>query len=409
MALGRWIGIAFAVVLTGSAAWSQQKTIKDPAEYNAYVAALKLNNPAQKAAAMEAFVAHYPKSVVKIDALEQAMAAYQQAGDTNKIENAATRILKVEPNNVRALAIEVFLKRNAATHGDAAAAAISAVDAERGLQALAHWSKPAGVTDAEFKKLHDQMITIFEGAAGFAALQKKDYAKAREHYRKSVALDPNNLQDVYQLAVSELETSPLDSNGFWHAARALKLSAGNAAGQESIGRYGKAKYKKYHGREDGWNAIVARAAKEADVPAGFAETIKLAPTPAEIAVQAVRDNDPKDLSFSDWEYVLGYRDVSPANKEAAAKVWNSIQAVQNNGAAKIKMPVKVITASATSLDVAITDDNQQAKNADMRVVLAKPLTVLPAPGTTIDVVGSITNYKLKPFLFQMTNGEIAAK
>jgi tetratricopeptide (TPR) repeat protein len=410
MALRRWIAIALFLALTTSAAWPQQtKTIKDPAEYNAYIAALNLSNPVQKAAAMEAFAARYPKSVVRIDALEQAMAAYQQAGNAPKVEASAERILHIEPNNVRALAIVAFLKRSAAAQGNAAAVAASAAAAERGLKALPHWAKPNGMNNAEFKKLHNQMTAIFEGAAGFAALQAKDYAKARDHYRKSIAIDPNSMQDVYQLAVAELEMTPLDADGFWHVARALKLSAGNAAAQQSIARYGKAKYKKYHGGEDGWDAIVAQAAKTANVPAGFAQSIKAAPTPAELAVNAVRDNDPKSLSFGDWEYILGYRDASPANKDAADKVWNAIQALQKNGAVKLKISVKLIRADATTLDVAITDDNQKSNTADMRVMLAKPLAALPAAGAMVDVTGVITGYTPKPFVFQITNGEVAAK
>src|SRR5579884_4037750 len=58
---------------------TSQKVIKDPAEYNAYMAALNTTDPAAKGAAMEAFVAQYPNSIVKVDALQQAMGAYQQA------------------------------------------------------------------------------------------------------------------------------------------------------------------------------------------------------------------------------------------------------------------------------------------------------------------------------------------
>ncbi len=65
---------------------TSQKVIKDPAEYNAYITALNTTDPAAKAAAMEAFVTQYPNSIVKIDALEQAMAAYQQANNQQKVE-----------------------------------------------------------------------------------------------------------------------------------------------------------------------------------------------------------------------------------------------------------------------------------------------------------------------------------
>src|SRR3954464_2051793 len=87
---------------------SQQKTIKDPAEYNSYITATGLTDPAQKAAALEAFVQQYPNSVVKEDALAAAMAAYQQAGNLAKSADVAARILQTNPNNVPAIAVSVF-------------------------------------------------------------------------------------------------------------------------------------------------------------------------------------------------------------------------------------------------------------------------------------------------------------
>src|ERR1035438_5376918 len=104
------------------------------------------------------------------------------------------------------------------------------------------------------------MRGIFNGAAGFAALQEKDYAKAREHLGKAVAIDGTNMQDVFQLSVAELEMNPRDADGFWHAARAMHFAGANAAGRQSIEAYVKAKYKKFHGGIDGWDLLVKAAA-----------------------------------------------------------------------------------------------------------------------------------------------------
>src|SRR5215472_12544466 len=52
---------------------TNQKVIKDQAEYNAYMTALNTTDPAARAAAMEAFLKQYPNSIVKLEALEQAM------------------------------------------------------------------------------------------------------------------------------------------------------------------------------------------------------------------------------------------------------------------------------------------------------------------------------------------------
>ena len=79
-----------------------KKEIKDPAEYNAYVNAYQQQNPVMKAQALEAFLQTYPNTVMKEDALELLMVAYQQANDAQKALDAATRVLQVNPNNIRA-------------------------------------------------------------------------------------------------------------------------------------------------------------------------------------------------------------------------------------------------------------------------------------------------------------------
>jgi tetratricopeptide (TPR) repeat protein len=382
-----------------------QKVIKDAVEYNAYLAALNTQDPAQRGAAMEAFVAQYPASVVKLDALEQAMAAYQQAGNQNKVMSIAKRLLELDPGHVRALAIVTAVDRALASQGDAKALAEAGANAEKGLKSLPGWQKPEGMSDADFEKMRKQMAEIFQGTAGFAALQAKDYAGARDHYMKSIEIDPTNLQDVYQLAVAELEMKPLDPNGFWYVAKAFQLAQGNAAGQKSIEDYGKAKYRRYHGGEDGWDQLIAGAAKQADRPSDF--SVKPAATPAEIAVKAVHDNAPGDLSFGDWEFVLSFRDASPANKEAADKVMQAILEKEKQGAARMKIPVKVISATPDAIQAAITDDNQQAGKADLQITMTKPMLHPPAAGAMIDILGVITDYVPSPFAFVMKEGELA--
>jgi len=90
------VALSFTLLLTAAVYGVQasQKVIKDPAEYNAYITALNTEAPAAKAAAMEAFVTQYPGSVVKVDALEEAMAAYQKNSDTAKVGQTAERILQ---------------------------------------------------------------------------------------------------------------------------------------------------------------------------------------------------------------------------------------------------------------------------------------------------------------------------
>ena len=389
---------------------TSQKVIKDPAEYNAYITALNTTDPAAKAAAMEAFVQQYPNSIVKIDALEQAMAAYQQAGNQAKVEDTAKRILQIDPNNIRALAIVAFIDRTKATQGNQAALQSTCNESQAGLQHLPTWQKPEGLSDADFTKLKNQMSTIFEGAAGFCALQAKNYPVAKEHYAKALQIEPNNFGDTFQLAIAELQTTPLDLVGFWHCAKAMNLaqSQNNAAGAQSINNYCKAIYHNYHGNDQGWDQFVQQTGALTAPPANIAQMITPKPTPCDLAVQAVQQNDVTQLSFGDKEFILQQKGCSPAGTEAADKVWQSIQDLEKGGQAKLKIPVKVISATSDTIDAAITEDNQAANKADLHVMMEKPMTKPPAAGTMTDIIGIITSYTPNPFMFTMEKGELPA-
>jgi tetratricopeptide (TPR) repeat protein len=389
---------------------TSQKVIKDPAEYNAYITALNTTDPAAKGAAMEAFVAQYPNSIVKIDALEQAMNAYQQANNQQNVEQTARQILTIDPNHVRALAIVVYLERGQIK--DAATGAKARADAEHGLQELGNW-KPTDVSGAEMEKLRNQMTGIFAGTAAFGALQQKDYANARKFYEQALKVDPNDLGNNYQMGIALLESNPMDPLGFWYGAKALSVAQSsnppNTQAVQSMSPYFVSRYKKYHGNTDDWNQRIAAAATQTVPPANFVASIPLAPTPCDLAAQAVQQNDPGALSFSDWELVLSCRDKTPANKDAAEKVWAAIQAKEKNGEARLRIPVKVIAVTDPStLEVALSDDNQAANKADMRVTMDKPMTKPPAAGATTDIIGVISEYTPDPFMFTMTKGELPA-
>src|SRR6266700_541571 len=397
---------------------ANQKIIKDDAEYNAYMAALRTQTPMARAQAMETFNAQYPQSIMKIDALEQTMAAYQQvtaafhqAGNPKEVEAASSalatayKILEINPNHVSALTVVAIIERSRVT--DLPKAAKLRAVAEKALQLLPTWQKPEGMSDADFEKSKDQMAEIFEGAAGFGALQANDYAAARAYYTKSTQLDPNNLQDIYQLGLTDLKMNPIDVKGLWYIAKAVTLDGNNVEGQKAIGDYGQSVYTKYHGGVDGWSKLLADAAKQTAIPADF--TVKAAPTECEIAADAVKQNPADKLSFSDWEFVLSHRDCSADAGAAAKQVWEAIESKQKNGEAKVKMSgVKVIAATRNSIEAALTEDNQQGNTADMHIVMGKPMTKPPAPGTSIDIIGVFTAYAPNPFMFTMEKGELPA-
>lgn len=154
---------------------------------------------------------------------------------------------------------------------------------------------------------------------------------------------------------------------------------------------------------------MATAATQTAPPPDFVASIPLAPTPCDLAAQAVQQNGADALSFSDWEMVLSCRDKTPANKTAADQVWQDIQTKEKNGEAKLKIPVKVVAVpDPSSLEVAVSEDNQAANKTDMKVAMEKPMTKPPAVGTDLEIIGVISDYTPDPFMFTMTKGELPA-
>ena len=89
----------------------QQKVIKDPAEYKAYVDAVQTADAAQRATVLESFLKTYPNSVMKEDGTELLLKTYQQllATDpqkyTQKVLDTGQQLLQINPNNLTALAL----------------------------------------------------------------------------------------------------------------------------------------------------------------------------------------------------------------------------------------------------------------------------------------------------------------
>ncbi len=274
------------------AAGQARGSFANPAEYDNFQAALKTQDPARRATAMEVFAAWYPGSVLRTESLEHAMAAWMAAKEPAKADFVAGKLLQIDPDNVHALAHRVYAAprtRRAGRRRPRSSPWSPAPSAA--LRALAKWQKPSTLDDATFARAKEQMSAVFNGALGYAALQVKDYDKARRYYRASVTAEPDNLQDVYQLAVAQLEGTPLDALGFWFAARSIAIAraAKNDTAAKDIDRYVRSRYRLYRGSEEGWDELLARVvAGEKAPPGGFVKSIPRALTPAELARAAGR-------------------------------------------------------------------------------------------------------------------------
>ena len=383
-----------------AASQSAAPVIKDPAEYNAYVGALGQKDNAAKISGLEAFLAQYPNSIMKNQALEILMGTYQQAGNMQKTTDTATKLVAADPCNERALALLAYFDRMQAQQG-AANAAVLLGDGQKygqaGLDCLPKFAKPDGTSDDDFKKMKDQMTGIFDSALGISALQNKKYADAVKYLRPAVDSNPQDFSLVYPLALAYLGPTPADpatppdyQNGIWFAARAAAVAPAQA--QAQIEKYARGQYVKFHAGDDGWAELLAAAkANGPQVP------IKPAPTPAEQAHAMVLATQPDKMDFAQWEFVL-----TNGSQEDQDAVWNVIKgkAVQMNGT--------VISTEPNEFMIAGSSDDIDAKKADITLKFADavPVKMIPKAGASFDFQGEPASYTPSPFMMVLENAKL---
>ena len=256
--------------------------IKDVAEYRALMAAMSLQDPKQKVAAMEAFIVQYPRSAAKATALEEMLEAYARTGDEANEVGTANRILQVEPDNLRVLAILTFFARGCVEQDPIRPVTDASKDlldvGQKGLANLPEWLKTHAPFPSDAVRLRDELTMIFAGAAGRGALQNEDYRSARTFYEQALAINPLNLPDLYELALADLGMNPVDPNGFWYCGKVMSLlfPSQNKVPREVFSGYCKTQWQAHGGKPEEWNQLVSSTEKDVKPPKDFAQSRLLA-------------------------------------------------------------------------------------------------------------------------------------
>ncbi len=395
-----------APTMLAQSANSSTITIKDPAEYNAYNSAIGQPTPQAKEQAIEAFLQQYPNSVVKQQMLEVLMGAYSETGNTQKALDTARKVLAVDPNDMRALALSAFVLRAQAGQKTNPAEAQplldeAAADAQKGLNAPA----PTGADAANFDKMKTAVTPLFNGAIAADDLEKKDYAGAIQNFQAELKAMPEPdttkgpaIEDTYLLGTAYTQQNPQDLvNAVWYLARAAAYAP--EPFKDQIQKAAQYWYKKYHGTMDGFDQVQAQSKTSLMPPAGF--TIAAAPpppSPQQLAHTAVTSTpDLKTMALTDKEFVL-----SNGTPDDAGKVWDTMKGLTT------KVPGKVIAATPDSVKLAVSDDAQQSNKADFTINMKTPLRTLPTVGSTINLIATFDSYTQTPPMIIMKDGEAPA-
>jgi len=393
-------------------------TIKDPQEFNAYQLANTQSDPKTKVGQLEDFLTKYPQSVVKAAVLDALLDTYQGLQDADKTLMTADRMLKIDPNNMKAIFISVFIRKGqcaktvdpkSGVSNDPQTCDEAATLAQNGLDA----KKPAATSDDDWKKLTGNTYPAFHSAKALDFIvSKKDPKAGIEEYRKELMLysaedskKGQALWDTLQLAEAytkqevidaklareaalKAKTSPADADAK-AAAKAAKDADGNdmvqavwfyarawnfapASLKTPIETKMKFYFNKQHGNLEGLDAVKTSAAATVFPPGDLVVTA--APTPAEVVHKLIVETpDLNTLALSDKEYIL-----ANADQEDADKLWALMKGKATPA------PGEVISATASQIQLAVSQDAKDAnpKFADFIVNLKTPLADkdIPAAG-----------------------------
>ncbi len=400
----------------------QQVVIKDQAEYQAYESATGQADPAQKAQALEAFLQQYPNTVVKKEALENLLATYQKTQNAAKLLDTAQRILQVEPTNEQALLVVAFIKstqaQQAASQAGANQQAIAqqyadaAQWAQKALDGIDKLQKPATVDDAGFQQQKNQIIIAMNATIGLSNYLAGNFQAAVQPLFKAVQLNPQDVADMEYLGVSmakpntrakmyadpEAKTQLL-AGVFW-LCKAVSIAP--PAAKPQFTQAAQYYYNRFHGSQEGFEACVQQAASMPQPSPEF--KITPVPSPQEQVAQVLASTAPDQIlvkeGFDTWESIL-----TLAQAADAQKVWEATKGKP------IELSGVVMNASASQLQLAVSEAAQTEKRADVTIQLKAPLTAPPAVATAdYAVVGIADSYTAQPaFMLTLTNGAPKAK
>jgi hypothetical protein len=285
--------------------------------------------------------------------------------------------------------------------------------------------KPKDMSDADWATLKQKGYPVFYGAIGAADFGKSDNAGAIAAYKSELSASPlaattspgSTLMDTYWLASSYYTSKPPDFlNCAYYGARAAAYAP--EPFHTTFTTLATYCYKKFHGKADGFDAVVAMAKDNLVPPASFAGSVTPAPTPADIVANLIATTPELDkLALSDKEYVIqngrpavaavAATDTTPAvagRPADADKVFDTIKGKS------VELPdVIVIAATADQVQVAVSDDAVQGKTADFTFKMKEPLKTLPTVGDKITLSGTYDSYTQTPLMITMTDGEVVLK
>jgi tetratricopeptide (TPR) repeat protein len=403
------IAVTAILVLAALPTPARAQQITDATEYNAYVAALGEKDPGKQVQLLDAYLAAYPKTVMKEQALELKLRAEQASGKMG--EDTARAILQVNPNNTTAMLVLSYAFIQTPLKDDDPALQQKLADTEavskHSIDAVNAMAKPANASDDQFQSSKNTMMTTSYQALAIIGLYRKDYASSLDYFKKAAAITPNDAALFYRIGDTLAKEKPVKwDSALWAFARAVSIDGPGAmtgSGKATVDAYLTKVYTAYHGSVEGLDDLKTQAKAASFPPDGFHIKTKqeLAPPPPP---EPPIPDDVTKMPFGQIVMVLRKDD------DKAKEVFGKLKALNAAGG----MDLEGVIVSATPavgpkvIHLAVLKSTQDTPGAfDVELLLAAPTTaVRAAKGKAVEFTGLIKDYKADPFALTLSGGKI---
>lgn len=375
----------------------KQPQWKSRAEYDDYQAMATEKDPNKRITLAQAVLQKYADSDFKDLAYVTMMGAYQQVGKSNDAIEAGRKALQANPDNIDALAFLSYVFPFVfKSDGPSSSQELSTAEAnaKHGLEMLQKAQKPTGVTDEQFSGYIKPKRAVFNEAAGFAALQRKDYASAITSFKAATEDDPTDFRAFYRMGLSYLFSNPRDyDHAVWSMARSVSLAKGaRDPNGEVFEKYLRRTYVDYHGNDRGLSEIITQAASSPNPPEGFKVAAMEKPKPT--------GNQNID-AFNDLTFPL------KLGGEKADQQWQGLKGQELQLGGSVEGVEKGTDAGEYLVRIAILEQSKAAGAYDIELKdSAQPNVKNLSRGDLVAFKGTLMSYTATPNLILTVNGEV---
>jgi tetratricopeptide (TPR) repeat protein len=371
---------------------------KSRAEYDAFTAMANEKDPNKKVSLAKDFLQKYPDSDYKEAAFTAMVQSYAQLNDIVKMMDATQQALQAKPESLDVITASCYFFPLLYKPDDPAKDAhLSAVEAnaKKGLELVQKLQKPAGATDEQFNQNVKARRAILNGAVGFVALQRSNFADAVAPLKAAVEDSPNDIYANYRLGTAYLYSKPPDfDNAIWYLARADDLAkAAKGPDAPSIDKFFAQVYTGRHGSSDGEDSVLTQAAASPAPPQGF----KVAPP---------EKHAPTGNKNIDAFYQI--QDALRVGGDQAQKVWESLKGQPLGLAGFVDSVEKGSDPGTYLVRIDVTNESKGKEGLyDIELKDSQPGCKDLSKGDPIRFQGTISAYNATPsFVLTLDDGKI---